>query len=361
MWIFPKYKTNLTFSHAKGLYGAFHKNVRRNWGIWPMWISSANDKGFIATASTIVYDDRSSPDGRGLWAASSITGVQWHGCDFDDHGYSYFCGNLGTTKRDIMTNAQIWSTQSSPGTIEHDVKYNNGFVYVASGDPTKCLKKLDLNGNLIWSVGITSSTLFSIAFDESNNIYVCGRYGGVQGDGIIAKYDESGSQIWSVFTGPEMLDIKYYNKSPQIAPLYIGCIWQNNPGTGNDGAIHLRQTDGTDAGYFGSELINRNISLNGYYAIEVNERYVIAVDKEGNTQGIDVYMRTLNSLTASMTASQLGIAIPRIKDLELYDDNLYFCDFDQNRIYRTNPTFSRIDESWRVAAQPQAIRMKKTY
>lgn len=28
MWIFPKYKTNLTFGHAKGQYGAFNGNIR---------------------------------------------------------------------------------------------------------------------------------------------------------------------------------------------------------------------------------------------------------------------------------------------------------------------------------------------
>jgi hypothetical protein len=361
MWIFPKYKTNLTFGHAQGQYGAFNKNVRRNWGVWPMWISSANDKGFLATASTIVYDDNGRVDGRGLWAAPSITGNQWYDCDFDDQGHSYFAGN-GTVKRDIMSSTQLWLNTSTQSSIDYSVGYNNNFIYIGSQDSIQTLRKVDTNGNLIWSKGITSSRITSITFDESNNIYVCGLYTGVGYNGIVAKYDESGNQLWSAYTPSELLDIKYYNKSPQIAPIYIGCVWQNNSGTANDGAIHLRSSDGVDAGYFGNELRNRNTTANnGYYSIEVNDRYVIAIDEEGNTQGLDVYMRNLNTLTASMTASQFGVSVPRLTDLELYEDTLYYCDFDEQRIYRVSSTFSRVEESWRVASQPRAIKMKKTY
>ena len=373
MWIFPKYKTNLTFGHAQGQYGAFNKNVRRNWGVWPMWISSANDKGFLATASTIVYDDKSSPDGRGLWVASTfsnpinatpanvvpIDGTQWYGCEFDDEGHTYFCGIYGTTKRGIMDKNQVWINTSTQSNTDYVVRYNNGFLYIGSDDFYDRLRKVDKNGNTIWSrgntSGLTSSTILSIDFDESNNIYICGQNFAGGGNGIIAKYDESGNQLWSVYTGSIMYDVKYYNKSPQTAPLYFAS------GGGGSGAglgyIHLRQTNGTDAGYFGTKLTERG---NDYYTdVEVNDRYVMAAAPQGDA--IDVYMRNLNSWTASYIDTNLM----EITDLELYEDNLYFSDRASfggpPTIYRLNGTFSRIEESWQVSSYVRAIRMKKTY
>jgi streptogramin lyase len=370
MWIFPKYKTNLTFGHAQGQYGAFNKNVRRNWGVWPMFVSSTNYKGFQATASTIVYDDNGRIDGRTLWVASTfsnpinatpvnIFGSQWNSCDFDDEGYTYFSGSYGTTKRGIMDKNQIWVTQSAAGNTDYVVRYNNGGVYVGSQNSSQALRKYDKSGNFQWSVGLTGSRVYSIDFDESNNIYVCGIAISQPGVGIIAKYNESGTQIWSAWTDTIMYDLKYFSNQ-----LYIGCQWDNNTGSANDGAIHLRSTDGVDLGYFGNELRNRNTSAgNGYYAIEVSNQYVIGIDEEGSTQGLDVYNRNLNSLTASLTASVLPT---RMKDLEFdQDGNFWFCDYDTQRIYRLNATFSRIEENFQVGGAAggglYSFRMKKTY
>jgi hypothetical protein len=356
MWFYPKYKTEQTFNNiAKGLYGTFKGNIRRNWGVWPMWISSANDKGFVATASTIVFNDKSTVDGRGLWTSGTSYSLQSWSCDFDDLGYSYFSGNYGTIKRDIMTSTQIWGNTTSyiTNATDYVVRYNDNAVYIGSDDFYKPLRKVDTNGNELWSAlyntsnALTSSTIYSIVFDDSNNVYVCGKYSA--NDGVVAKYDSSGNQLWTRYTTNELYDISIYSNA-----LYIAC--QNNANRG----VHIRLTDGSDSGFFGTNgALTR--SSTEYNNVVVTDQYIIVSSPNGTFAGIDLYNRSDLAFTASYTASNIF----EISDLELYNNTLYFSDrggggFSQ-KISRMNATFSRIEESWSPANLTNAIKLKTTY
>lgn len=367
MWIFPKFKTNQTFNGiAKGLYGTFKGNVRRNWGVWPLWIVATNQKGYLATASTIVFDDKGDVDGRGLWVASTFSvpvtktpenifgGVSWQSCDFDDEGYAYFSGQYGTIKRDIMSSRQIWGVTNSYITTATDkvIRYNDGALYIGSDDFYKPLRKIDKDGNELWSAlyntssALTSSTIYSIAFDDSNNVYVCG-IRTTSPVGIVAKYDSSGNQIWSRYYSKGLYDIALYSNAMYIA---IDDSLGSNP------SIHIRLTDGTDSGLFGT---NSNVTKGyGYANVEVDSRYIYA----SSLQMVDLYNRSNLALTASYVNNNLL----EIVDIELYDGTLYFLDRGgfggPATIYKLNATYSRVDESWALGySSTHAMRLKKTY
>ena len=328
-------------------YPAYNKNVERWWVEWPMWVAAGqvNSKGYQATQSVIMPDN-----GRNrLWNSSFVggdVGLYAQSCDFDDYGYSYFCGSGGTIKRDIMTDTQIWATSS--GSTEYIIRVNNDYVYIGTANASRKLRKLDLNGNLIWQISATPSYFSALEFDDSGNIYACGF-------DYIIKYDSSGVHQWSYnFSRLNGLDIKRYSDKLYVTGEYGGEFpWPTN------GAIFVFDTAGTLVWNFGEELLNRGIG-NYYQAIEVDANYVYVVDSSSG-QGLDIYNRTTYALTFSAYTSTL-LGVDRIEDLELNESGaLVLSDFTGGNIYQLSSTFSYV-RNWETGyTGVRGIRFKKTY
>jgi len=330
-------------------YPAFNQNVERWWVEWPMWIAAGvfNSKGYQATQSVIMPDN-----GRNrLW--TSTTGNHAESCDFDEYGYSYFCGVDGTIKRDIMTSTQIWATSS--GSTEYIIRTNSDYVYIGTANASRKLRKLDLNGNLVWQKSHTSSFFRGIDFDSFGNIYAIG------GD-YIEKYNPDGTNVFSILetsTGAAFYDIKIYGSNIYCAVAYgaTSAKWSN------DGAIKVYDLDGNAVRRFGVELRNRNFFSNYYQAIEVDANYVYVVDEDGqSSQGLDIYGRTSYALTFSQYTDVLTSGAYRISDLELNESgNLVMSDFTGGNIYQLSSTFSYV-RNWETGyTGVKGIRFKKTY
>ena len=326
-------------------YPAYNKNVERWWVEWPMWIASGilNSKGYQATQSVIMPDN-----GRNrLW--TSTAGGYAESCDFDEYGYSYFCGINGTIKRDIMTDTQIWATSS--GSTEYTIRTNDDYVYIGTANASRKLRKLDLNGNLIWQKSHTASYFTGIDFDSLGNIYAIG------GD-YIEKYNPDGTNVFSILeSGDAFYDIKIYGSNIYCAVAYgaTSAKWSN------DGAVKVYDLDGNAVKRFGTELINRNFFGNYYQSIEVDANYVYVVDEDGGGQGIDIYGRTSYALTFSAyTTTLLGVSA--IRDLELNESGaLVLSDFTGGNIYQLSSTFSSV-RNWETGyTGVKGIRFKKTY
>jgi hypothetical protein len=330
-------------------YPAFNQNVERWWVEWPMWIAAGqfNSKGYQATQSVIMPDN-----GRNrLWTSTTNTGQYAESCDFDDYGYSYFCGSLGTIKRDIMTDTQIWATSS--GSTETIIRTNSDYLYIGTANTTKKLRKLDLNGNLVWEKSHTASFFRGIDFDSLGNIYAIG------GD-YIEKYNPDGTNVFSILetsTGAEFYDIKIYGSNIYCAVAYgaTSAKWSNN------GAIKVYDLDGNAVKRFGAELLNRDATSPYYQAIEVDANFVYAISNESG-QGLDIYGRTSYGLTFSAYTDTLLSGVYRIQDLEINESgNLVMSDFTGGNIYQLSSTFSYV-RNWETGyTGVKGIRFKKTY
>jgi len=325
-------------------YPTFNKNVERWWAEWPMWIAAGtlNSKGYQATQSVIMPDN-----GRNrLW--TSTAGGYAESCDFDEYGYSYFCGINGTIKRDIMTNTQIWATSS--GSTEYIIRTNGDYVYIGTANASRKLRKLDLNGNLIWQISATPSFFQGLEFDDSGNIYACG-------NDYVIKYNSSGVEQWSYQSSGRIngIDIKRYSDKLYVTADYGGEFpWPT------DGAIYVFDTSGAFIWNFGEELLNRGIG-NYYQAVEVDANFVYAISEDGTTQGLDIYSRTSYALTFSAYTSTL-LGVNRISDLEINESgNLVLSDFTGGNIYQLSSTFSNV-RNWQTGSTGvKGIRFKKTY
>ncbi len=363
MWLHQK---------IKGKYNEYQTNVPRKWVKWPMWIASTNYKGFQGTQSVIAFSTEPSEELLKLWSAATfsipitssstnIAGNNWYSCDFDQYGYSYFCGVHGVIKRDIMNSKQIWGSQSSAGNTDYIVRTNGDFVYVGGEHSTAKLRKLDLDGNLIWKISATASRINGIEFDDSGNVYVCG-YTTLPGTpGFVAKYNSSGVEQWATTTIQTCYDIKFYGSNLYVASDYGGLFpWPTN------GAIYIFDTSGNGIWNFGEELYVRDTTGAYYESIEVDANYVYVVSNEGSTQGLDIYMRNNYSLTFSTYTSAILGGNNRAQDLELNESgNLMIAEYASQRIYQMSSTFSSMF-NWQVGSADspaglRGIRFKKTY
>ena len=97
------------------------------------------------------------------------------------------------TVRKIDSNGnQIWSFTGHTDAVRGVAVDSNGNVYSASNDST--VRKLDSNGNQIWSFTGHTNSVKSVALDSNGNVYSASR------DNTVRKIDSNGNQIWS-FTG----------------------------------------------------------------------------------------------------------------------------------------------------------------
>ena len=143
-----------------------------------------------------------SPEGARLWATyiggsgnDNITGIV---CD--DSGNIYITGGSRSTESNVLT---------SPGAYRESI----------TGDLDAFLMKFDKDGNKVWGTFFGGKELdkgITIVLDQENNIIIAGRtestdniasdgahqatYNG-DTDGYIAKFNNSGSLLWSTYYG----------------------------------------------------------------------------------------------------------------------------------------------------------------
>ena len=97
-----------------------------------------------------------------------------------------------TVRRIDSDGNQIWSFNDHTALVFGVTIDLDGNVYSASADNT--LRKIDLNGNQIWSFTGHNDRVRSVAVDSFGNVY------SASDDNTVRKLDSNGNQIWS-FTG----------------------------------------------------------------------------------------------------------------------------------------------------------------
>lgn len=171
-----------------------------------------------------------NPFGQTLWT-NTLSGSSTSGSvdeamsiGMDAQGFIYTCGfvkNSGTSydiklaKYNSLGDTVWTRTYDYPTVNASDKAYSlamdpAGFIYItgkSDSDPTTAsnedviTQKWDLNGNMIWSSrynGTANLNEFAkICVNSSNGVYVAGKtFNGVDYDGLLIKYNQSGVQQW---------------------------------------------------------------------------------------------------------------------------------------------------------------------
>ena len=86
----------------------------------------------------------------------------------------------------------IWTFTGHTNAVRAVAVDSHGFVYSASSDNT--VRKIDPDGNQVWSFTGHTNIIEALAIDNYGNVYSGGR------DNTVRKIDSDGNQVWS-FTG----------------------------------------------------------------------------------------------------------------------------------------------------------------
>ncbi len=154
-------------------------------------------------------------------------------------GYTFYSldGNTTAGETDAFltkydsTGTRLWTRQL--GTNDYDLAYSvaidsNNNVYITgytvgnldgntnAGDRDAFLAKYDSTGSKVWTRQLGSTRddqVFGVAIDSNNNVYITGyTYGSLDGsnagsnDAILVKYDSTGSKVWTKQLGSTTTD-----------------------------------------------------------------------------------------------------------------------------------------------------------
>ena len=152
------------------------------------------------------------------------------------------------------------------------------------GSDDAFLRKYNSSGNILWTKQIGSSQMdycFSVAMDRSGNAYISGAtYGNIFGtnagsyDAYLAKYNSSGSLLWSKQIGTSSFDVSY-----SVAVDWNGNAYMSGSTDGSLGGPNAGSTDSFLVKYnsSGALLWSKQIGTSGF-----DSSRSVSVDREGN-------------------------------------------------------------------------------
>ncbi len=176
------------------------------------------------------------------WKPKSFLNIKW--------GLNYLKGSVDVSSTDIDENENWYTCSNFTGLVNISTNQNNSQNIISKGSYDILIMKYDSNRNLIWSKtigGIKSERCQKIILDDSNNIYLVGKFSGTldfdPGDNVfnltsfssanddifILKLNNNGNFIWAKsFSGSNakfVSDIKI-DKSGDLICIgnYIGTI-----------------------------------------------------------------------------------------------------------------------------------------
>ncbi|MFH1549130.1 MAG: SBBP repeat-containing protein, partial [Planctomycetota bacterium] len=154
-------------------------------------------------------------DGSGNAYISGRTGSDAFLAKYDSSGSLLWTEQLGTSSVDYSRSVAI----DGSGNAYISGRTDGSLGGTNAGDSDAFLAKYDSSGALLWTqqLGTSSSDYsFSVAIDGSGNAYISGRtYGSLGGthagdcDAFLAKYDDSGSLLWTEQLGTSAYDESY--------------------------------------------------------------------------------------------------------------------------------------------------------
>ncbi len=239
-----------------------------------------------------VYLSKFDSDGNWQWAKT------WGGSD-EDIGYSVAVDNPG----------DIYVT----GRFEHTVEFNpdGGGEQTAYGSGA-FLSKFDSEGNWFWSKTWESSRGYSVATDDSGNVYVTGTFGGTT-DFNPDGGDEQSDKGWgSLFISKFDTDGNYYwARTWGSGSMHWG-ILSRSVATGIDGSVYVTgwipgpcefdPNGGGELGGFGHAYLSKFDSDGNWHWAETwgqvyfldYESFSVAADNSGNVYVIGSFGGSLS-------------------------------------------------------------------
>lgn len=95
----------------------------------------------------------------------------------------------------IDGSGNVYTTGTFFGTVDFDPDLSGTFNLNAPGDQEIYISKLDASGNFVWAKQMGGEVGYSIAVDNTGNVYATGYY--AWADISITKLDPSGNLIWA--------------------------------------------------------------------------------------------------------------------------------------------------------------------
>ena len=213
------------------------------------WIGNLNDRGeWENLAELEAWEQPTDP----------ATLPHWK-----DYSQIYTASSDNTVRKVDSDGNEVWSFTGHTSIVNGVAVDADGNVYSASNDNT--VRKIDSSGNEVWSFTGHSSSVTSVAIDADGNVYSIGL------DDTLRKIDAQGNEVWRVFSTFDVFEGVAVDLDGNI---YVGDL----------NRIYKLDNDGNEVWtYVGDASFNDlavDSSGNVYGAAEDN--IVVKVDSDGN-------------------------------------------------------------------------------
>jgi hypothetical protein len=284
---------------------------------------------------------------------SSLDGTNAGGNDaflvkYDSTGIKVWTRQLGSTVSDVAyrvaidSNNNVYITGSTSGSLDGS----------NAGSIDAFLAKYDSTGSIIWTrqMGSTGEDIaFSVAIDSNNNVYISGyTFGSLDGtnaglaDAFLAKYDSTGIKVWTRQLGSTVSESATSvaidsNNNVYITGSTDGSLDGTNAGSRD---AFLAKYDSTGSIIWTRQLGSTTEDRANSVAIDSNNNVYITGYTRGSLDGTnagsnDAFLVKYDSTGIKVWTRQLGSTVSDIACSVAIDSN--------NNVYITGYTFGSLD------------------